>query len=424
MKIKRKNKLSHVTAAMAAAFCLLGTNVWAAPVELSLEDGIALALKENPQIKISRAQLQQAKADTSIQKVNNGLKINVNSSGGYEFHNDTDSYGTVLSASMPIFNQGASATINQYKALEKATEKDYYNTQQQLALDVTTAYYNVLKLKNTVRTTQESVDQMQSHVNDAQAFYEAGIVAKSDVLRAEVELAKVKQNFIIAQNSYKVALVTLNNTLGIDQNTELVLKSELTYNKVDLPLDEYLAKALTQRPDIKKGQEQINAAKYSVKAAKGGKLPNITLSGSQEWDSGTPNNYSEKDDWSVNVKASINVFDNNLTNSYIRKAKAGLNLSEANMDLTQDKVVLEVRKAYLNMGEAEERIQVAAKTVEKSEEDVKIAKVRYAAGVGTNTEVLDAQVAQTDAKNNYTNALFDYNISKATLKKAIGEAVK
>jgi outer membrane protein len=85
---------------------------------------------------------------------------------------------------------------------------------------------------------------------------------------------------------------------------------------------------------------------------------------------------------------------------------------------------LEVRKAYLNMGEAEERIQVAAKTVEKSEEDVKIAKVRYAAGVGTNTEVLDAQVAQTDAKNNYTNALFDYNISKATLKKAIGEAVK
>jgi outer membrane protein len=348
----------------------------------------------------------------------------VNSSGGYEFHNDTDSYGTVLSASMPIFNQGASATINQYKALEKATEKDYYNTQQQLALDVTTAYYNVLKLKNTVRTTQESVDQMQSHVNDAQAFYEAGIVAKSDVLRAEVELAKVKQNSIIAQNSYKVALVTLNNTLGIDQNTELVLKSELTYNKVDLPLDEYLAKALTQRPDIKKGQEQINAAKYSVKAAKGGKLPNITLSGSREWDSGTPNNYSEKDDWSVNVKASLNVFDNNLTNSYIRKAKAGLNLSEANMDLTQDKVVLEVRKAYLNMGEAEERIQVAAKTVEKSEEDVKIAKVRYAAGVGTNTEVLDAQVAQTDAKNNYTNALFDYNISKATLKKAIGEAVK
>jgi outer membrane protein len=212
--------------------------------------------------------------------------------------------------------------------------------------------------------------------------------------------------------------------LGIDQNTELVLKSELTYDKSELSLDEYLAKAFAQRPDIKKVQEQMNAAKYSVQAAKGGKLPTVTLSGTREWDNGKPNNAYEKDDWSVNLTASINLFDNNLTNANIKKAKAGLNLSEANMDLTLDKVVLEVRKAYLNMSEAEERIQVAAKTVEKSEEDVKIAKVRYAAGVGTNTEVLDAQVAQTDAKNNYTNALFDYNISKATLKKAVGEDVK
>jgi len=91
---------------------------------------------------------------------------------------------------------------------------------------------------------------------------------------------------------------------------------------------------------------------------------------------------------------------------------------------SRDSVQLEVRQAFLNMKEAEKRIETSKVAVDKAEEDFKIAQVRYSAGVGTNLDVIDAQLALTQAKTNNIQALYDYNTSKAKLDKAMGIPVR
>ena len=117
----------------------------------------------------------------------------------------------------------------------------------------------------------------------------------------------------------------------------------------------------------------------------------------------------------------MNIFDIGVTLSKIHGAKANLAKAEAVYRDTTDAVMLHVRQSYLNLREAEKRIQTTQVAVAKAEEDFHIAQVRYMAGVGTNTDVLDAEVALTNAKTNYSQALYDYNTSKTDLQNAIGE---
>ena len=119
----------------------------------------------------------------------------------------------------------------------------------------------------------------------------------------------------------------------------------------------------------------------------------------------------------------MNLFDGNVTKAKVRQAEARLTKSVEQANQKQDVIQLEVRQAYLNMLEAEKRITTSKVTVDKGQEDFKIAQVRYSAGVGTNLDVIDSQLALTQAKTNYIQAMYDYNTSRAKLDKAMGIAV-
>ena len=116
----------------------------------------------------------------------------------------------------------------------------------------------------------------------------------------------------------------------------------------------------------------------------------------------------------------MNIFDTGVTLSKIHGAEADLAKAEESYRDTVDSVMLDVRSTYLDLREAEKRIKTTQVAVAKAEEDYHIAQVRYMAGVGTNTDVLDAQVALTDAQNNYVQSLYDYNTSRTSLETAIG----
>jgi outer membrane protein TolC len=118
------------------------------------------------------------------------------------------------------------------------------------------------------------------------------------------------------------------------------------------------------------------------------------------------------------------LFDTNLTLSKVKQAETEVAQATEKFRQTKDSVSLEVRQAYLSMKEAEKRIETSQVAVAKADEDFKIAQVRYSAGVGTNLDVIDAQLALAQAKTNYIQALYDYNTSKAKLDKAMGVTVK
>ena len=159
-----------------------------------------------------------------------------------------------------------------------------------------------------------------------------------------------------------------------------------------------------------------------MNSAKAGFLPTINASGSDAIAGERPfkTNHTSSDVWSVGLTATWNIFDNGVTSANVHAAEASLLKAQEASAQTDEQIRLDVRKAILSLQAAEKNIQTTKVSVTKAEEDYKIAQVSYNAGVGTNLSVMDAEEKLTSARTNYYTALYNYNVSKAELDKAMG----
>ncbi|WP_312423562.1 TolC family protein [Anaerospora hongkongensis] len=420
--MNKKKSVRNSAKLIAAVLVMLNASVaFAAPVELSLSDSVALALKNNPSIKM--AQSDKDKSQWSVSEAQAGRMPTVSLGNSYSLkdHNPagTDDLSGSLRMNWQLYSGGrVEGQIDQAKRGVGVADLGVEKTKQQLKLDTTTAYFTILQTKNLVEVNQQSVSNLQEHLNSVQAKYDVGVVAKSDVLRAEVELANAQQNLIKAQNNYDLAVAGLLNTMTIDPGTELALTDTLNYNKYDKTLDDSLQAAQT-RPDVAQAEENVKISETAVKMAKSGKLPSVSLSASNGWN-GSVLPGSGDDDWSVGLSASWSIFDAGSTSAKVKQADASLDKAKEQLVQVKNSAALEVRQNYLSMQEAEKRIDTNKVAVGKAEEDLVIAREKYNAGVGTNLDVIDAQLALTQAKTNEIQALFDYNVNVAKIDKAIG----
>ena len=436
-------KAKNVLALTAALSVLCSQSVFAATLELDLEETIQRALLTNPSVKIAEYNRKAAKADYSAAKGARGISISLNHNstrGGYA-DNQEDIFGASLgkrignnhsnsiTASLPIFTGGElQGQIGQAKANYRSmlsAEEQAYNEMKETA---TTGYFNMLNATNMKALRQESVDRLQAHLDNVIAQYNVGIVARADVLRSEVELANAQQNYITASNQYDVAEATLNNIIGTPLNTTLKLKDSLQYVPYDNDMAYCLAYSEQHRPELKQAEYAIDSAEAALVVARSGHMPKINAVAGNYWggsDSDGNSNWPGDDNehWSVGITASMNIFDSGVTWSKIHAAQENLAKAKESQRQIKDNVELEVRTDYLNLREAEKRISTTQVAVASAEEDYHIAVVRYQAGVGTNIDVMDAQVALTEAKTNYVKALYDYNTSKAALNTSMGVGV-
>lgn len=436
-------KAKNVLALTAALSVLCSQSVFAATLELDLEETIQRALLTNPSVKIAEYNRKAAKADYSAAKSSRGISISLSHEsgrGGYaDNHILRDAAGRILSndkqignthsnsitASLPIFTGGElQGQIGQAKANYRSmlsAEEQAYNEMKETA---TTGYFNMLNATNMKALRQESVDRLQAHLDNVIAQYNVGIVARADVLRSEVELANAQQNYITASNEYDVAEATLNNIIGTPLGTTLLLKDRLQYEPYENDMAYCLAYSEQHRPELKQAEYAIDSAEAALVVARSGHMPKVYANASNNW-GGNGSDWPGDDDenWSVGVTASMNVFDSGVTWSKIHAAQENLAKAKESQRQIKDNVELEVRTDYLNLREAEKRITTTQVAVASAEEDYHIAVVRYQAGVGTNIDVMDAQEALTQAKTNYYQALYNYNTSKAALNTSMGVGV-
>lgn len=422
-----KNRLwkKHLGVLLGGSLLLLqSTSAMAAPQEISLDDSIAAALKNNSAIKM--ALTDQQKAEWGIREAKAGTLPSISAGVGGTHGPDSpaspdgNSYNSSLKLNWTLYSGGRTeGLINQAKINADSSELNVAKTQQQIKLDATTAYYNVLQTRNMVNVNQEMVNNLTEHLKKVQAQYDVGVVAKSDVLRSEVELVNAQQTLTKAQNSFDLAMSTLNNTMGMPLDTENTLKDELAYTQTDITVADAIAQAAANRPELQQSQLGIESAQQGVKIADSNSKPTVTFSAAEGW---SGNDFpGDKNNWSMNMMANWNIFDSGLTNAKVKQAKSSLDKAHEQDTQTRNSVELEVRQAYLSMKEAETRIGATQVAVDKATEDLKIAQTKYYAGVGTNLDVIDAQLALTQSKTNYTQALYDYNVNKAKLQKAIGQ---
>ena len=406
-------------------------------VQMNMQEAMVRAFETNPAIKIAGFEKDAARASLNAARASRWITIKGNASAGRggmdeEWYNRPgvqraperidNSYSNSVTATMPLYTGGAlSGQIKSAKAGYKSALVGVQKSYNDMRATVTNGYFMVLQADDMQVLSKESVVRLEEHLKNVKAQYDVGVVAKVDVLRSEVELANAQQNLIKAENAYDLAEANFNKIIGLPLETNLFLEDTLSYVPYDKDLNYCLEYASKNRPELEQAKQGVQAARGQVRAARSGYQPQISAFATQNWD--TKDGHwaaDEESTWSAGVNVSLTIFDTGVTRSKAHAAEAKYFSAEETYRDTIDAVMLDVRSQYLNLREAEKRISTTEVAVSQAEEDYRIAQLRYQAGVGTNTDVLDAQVALTNAQTNYLQSVYDYNISKTNLENAIG----
>ena len=336
-----------------------------------------------------------------------------------------DTYRAGLALQQPIFMWGK--LYNNYKQSKlnlEAARQELEAVRQQVILDVTTSFYGILLTEQLVKVAEMAVEQVQAHVKTAQDLVDAGMATNFDLLRAKVQLANIKSQFIRARNGLRLSEDSFKSIIGMELGAQVSVQGELVYQPVELNLDELLMSAMENRPEIKQLQLQEQAGKKLVSLVKAGSKPNLMFVANHDWESyaDTPGDVFDRDEWkrSWNVTLALNVpiFDGLATRARVKQAESGLRQIQIGMDQLMDGIGLEVRAAYLSFQESQEVLKAQEEAVQQAEESLRIANLRYGNGMLTSVELMDAELAFTQSQTNSFNALYDYTVALAKLEKA------
>jgi len=329
-------------------------------------------------------------------------------------------YSVRLRLEQPLYTGGKLTALNaQAEANLAAARDNLIRAEQDLVFEVTKAYYTVLQAQHLTDTLREAVAGMESHLREAEQYYEAGAVAKLDVLRAEVKLADLRQNELAARNGLQLALANLKFVMGVKTDAALELTEEPASAGLDLDLRTCQERALNQRADLRAWEAKAELGANAVKVAQSGAKPTVGLV--FDCDHTTTDLFSQEADLSLAVLATFKLSDGGLVKNQVAEARHQLEQINAARALNQDGVRLEVEQAYNNLQNTAATVQVAEKNLGQAEEALRIAKISYQAGLITSLERIDAETGLTKAKNDYNQALNECHIAVAWLKHAMGE---
>jgi len=292
--------------------------------------------------------------------------------------------------------------------------------QQEVIFGVVRAYYNVLRAQQSLKANEEAVIQVQQHLEIARRRLQVGKAAKLDVLRAEVQFANVQQALIRGRNDLRLARIGLHNAMGLDSTVPIeIVNASIPSGPETLSLESALSQAYQSRPEWRRNEMELRKTEAEYRSARAEFSPALSMVGSYNYEGG--HFPPDIKNWNVGLVLTIPVSDGGSSRANAMQAKARKEQTLAMKELLRQKIALEVESALLSLEEASDRIETTAKSVEQAREAVQIAQEKYRVGMGSGIEVLDAQVALTQAETNALQAVFDRAVAKAQLELAIGK---
>ena len=345
-----------------------------------------------------------------------GLRVTIGTRSNYSWTSGVD---------QPIFRGGAFYWSYRLAKLGVDLSRVFLElAKQDLILQVKEAYFNILKADKIREVALRSVEQLEAGVKVSKAFYDVGIIPKNSLLQTQVELAQAKQDLTSAEVALDVAKAMFNTLLRRDVRTEVEVEDILEYRPMGLPFEECLGRARKNRPELREAELNVKKAQKEVHLARSEYFPNVGLSFNYERVGDDPgvsgSKFEDEDNWNFNAYARWTFWQWGKKRQLVREKQTKLVQAEDAQVQVEDGISLEVKDAYLRLGEARDKIGVAEVAVEQAEENFRINAERFKEQVATTTDVLDAQTLLTQAKSNYFNALSDYNIALARLDRAMG----
>jgi outer membrane protein TolC len=344
-----------------------------------------------------------------------------------QFRSDI-SYNVKVTGSQLVFNYGTFRAIRGTFFQRDSAYFDLRNTVDQTIANVKTQFYQVIVNRELIVVQEESVNLLDSQLKDQQNRFEAGTVPRFNVLQAQVQLYNQIPQLIAARNSYRISVLQLAKTLGLDFNpargnaAPLRVSGDLAYIPRNIDLLAAIEAGKRNRPFLKRQRANVLNAIEQVHVAIGSWLPTVNANGGGEWLSSQFNSSfgDVSKGWLTTVTGSWPIFDSGMAWGRIQQQRALLSQQEIMYDDDVRQVELEIQQAVSNLAQNRESIQATEKNLESAAEAVRLAKARLDAGAGTQLDVLNAQVQLTTAQSTNLQALFGYISSLAEFDRATG----
>jgi outer membrane protein len=338
-----------------------------------------------------------------------------------------DNYSLKATLQQPLFTGGKiSGAIDAAEESATATKHDVQKDKADVIYNIKAAYWNLYRAYEFKRFVDENVVQMRTHLKDAENLREQGLATSNDVMKVNVQLSDALVRQIDADNAVKLAMYSLNNTLGLPLQTDITLASTIQpTDRSWAPLEQLVKTALDNRPEILAMGARVRAGEAGVSAAHGGWWPQFYLVGDYNYLNPNsryfPLKREFKDSWDVSLSVSFDVWNWLQTSYQSTQAQAQLSQAREGLSMTQDGVTLEVTQSYLGIAKARERRVVSERGLSQAEENYRITNGKFTQGLVANSELLDAEVALLQAKVNLVQSLVEYELAVAQLVRATAE---
>lgn len=409
---------------------------------ITLQQAISLALQNNRELQGSRLRLEELQAELGVARAD--LFPTIDISAGLErvrtdrvFGGGTDQLGSLLpdtttSETFTDATGAASLTYSIYSGGEREAriaraEREVRNqelqvevTSEKIRFDTTDNYYRLQNSDAQVAIAQAAVEDTTQSLRDAQLLEQAGLGTRFDVLRAEGDLATANEGLTRAIGDQRTARRKLAQTLSVGQHVELTAADEISEaGKWQLTLDQTIVRAYKNRAELEQQLIQGEIAQQDREIALSDIRPKVDFTANydarENFDDGVPVLMQ----WTFRTLVKWKLFDGGRAFEGARRAERRQDQANIEFANQRNTIRFDVEEAYNRLIANKENIASTRKNVDRYEEALRLARLRFQAGVGTQTDVINAQRDLTDARGRFLQAIIGYNQSLNSLQRAV-----
>jgi len=416
-----------------------GTPLASAPDGETLEQAWAAALKADQQLQARQWEISSAERSLRASQAERWPTAKVD--GSYTVRSDEPAFrfrfpaipvptDTFPFAQRENFTLGASANLPLYtggriqhgvaaaenELTTAALDRDV--AEADLKMRVAEHFVTVLRAQRDLGVAQSTLRSLQAHVRDVELLFQHQQVPRNDLLAARVAESNAHQDAIRAENRLDIGRAAYNRQLGRRLDSPVRL-AERSPGLPETDLGTLTAWALRNRDEIARLTVRAEALRHRAAAARATSRPQVQLRGEYTYEE---NRFLEPEGIAAaGVGVEWKLFDagrdRHQAAALSQQAEA---LLRTRADL-ESRIALEVRRAWLDVGETRRRVEVTRQAVQQAEENLRVARHRYTLGAGTNTEVLDAEALRSETYRNHHAATYDLLLSVLRLRRATGD---
>ncbi|MEH2355847.1 TolC family protein [Nostoc sp.] len=408
---------------------------------ITLAQALELARRNNHDLQVSllelernRAALREAQAAllptlgvstdlTRSQSAGSQLQDELSGRNGLLSNQDqpSTSFSGQAQLSYNIYTSGrVQSSIKAAEEQVRFNELAVETQSETIRLNVATDYYNLQQADEQVRIAQSAVQNSEASLRDAEALERAGVGTRFDVLRSQVNLANAQQNLTNARSQQTISRRQLATRISLPQAINISAADPVQLAGLWNPtLEQSIVLAYQNRPELQQQLAQRNINEQQRRQALAELGPQVSLVASYDLLDQFDDNVSVTDGYSFGVRATLNLYDGGAAKARADQSKTNIAIAETQFAEQRNQIRFQVEQAYSTQQSSLENVQTANTALEQAREALRLARLRFQAGVGTQTDVINSENDLTQAEGNRVTAILDYNRALAQLQRSV-----